>query len=343
MCGGRESKLQAPTGLLDLTYDYTCRYNPTHLPLREGDGRHIGYGGVMTWKPAKTLGFIVGLIFILTLLGIDFFLVRTLFIQEIGLNFYVTALLLVLSVPLLVLWCHWFYGFISLRYYLDRNGLIILGGGYRHVVPMDSIRSIVRGDQVTLAQGFRGVGWPGYLMGRMWLKELGPLITHSTEPLERQLIIITDSVCYGISPKEEERFLEDFPLRQALGPIHKLAEETERSPLMALHVWRDRWFWGLVGLGFVACTALFGLVFSRYGGLPDRIPIRLTVLGEADWISTKDRLFLIPAIGALAFLANGLFGLIVHRFERLAAYLLGICTLLIQSVLWLAILRILLR
>ena len=61
----------------------------------------------MVWKPAKTLGLAVGLIIVLTIVGIDAFFVQSMIGQRLDFNLYVTALLFVLSLPLLVLWIYW--------------------------------------------------------------------------------------------------------------------------------------------------------------------------------------------------------------------------------------------
>ncbi len=295
----------------------------------------------MAWKPPKALGLAVGLIVALTILGIDVFLVRTMVGQDIGLNLYLTALAVLFSFPLLLFWCYWYYALLTLRYYLDRNGLVISTGAYRDTVPMESIQSIIPGSQVSPCQGFRGVSWPGYMVGRIDLKDHGLLRTHSTEPLERQLVVVTDTVCYGISPKNAGRFLEDYAVRRALEPMQRLKQGRELSPFAALPVWRDRWFWGSVILGFGANAALFGLISSLYGRLPDSVPMHFNAQGEVDRISSKAGLFVIPGIGALMLLLNGFLGVFLHRKERLGAYLLVFMTLIAHTVLWLAATNIL--
>ena len=156
----------------------------------------------MAWKPDKTLGLGVGLVVVLVIIGMEAFLLQSMLDQPPGLNLYVMALLFVLSVPLLVLWLYWYYGLVTLRYTMDRDALVIACGASRYVVPMDAIQRVVRGDEVAISQGFRGVGWPGYLMGSLRLRELGLMLVASTEPVERQLIIVTERMCYGVSPRQ---------------------------------------------------------------------------------------------------------------------------------------------
>ena len=79
----------------------------------------------MVWRPAKAMGLIVGVIVLLTILGLQVFLVQSMVSQRPGSMLFLTALLLLGSLPLLVLWSYWYYELISLRYYLDRKRQLI--------------------------------------------------------------------------------------------------------------------------------------------------------------------------------------------------------------------------
>jgi len=297
----------------------------------------------MACKPDKSLGLGVGLVVVLVIIGMEGFLLRSMGGQPPGLNLYVMALLFVLSLPLLALWLYWYYGLATLRYTMDRDALVIACGASRYVVPMDAIRRVVRGDQVEIAQGFRGVGWPGYLMGSLRLKELGLLLVASTEPLQRQLVIVTDRMCYGISPRQPEHFLADLATRQALGSLHPAEQTVTYVSFVAAPVWRDRWFWGMVLLAFAANAALFGVIALRYPALPERLPLHFDAQGMVDRVDFKSGVIVVPMIGALSLAANGVLGAILHARERLAAWLLAGMAVVLQVVLWIAALGILER
>ena len=197
----------------------------------------------MVWKPTKVLGAIVGLIILLTIVGVDGFLIENMLNQGLSLNLYFTALLFILSLPIIAVWLYWYVGFLTLRYHMDRNALTIFSATGRQVIPLQAIQRIVPGDELTVSQNFRGIGWPGYLKGTLRLKRLGMVIVHSTEPLERQLIVVTDTVSYGVSPMQREQFLEDFAARRSLGPIREVQPELARPRLVTWPIWRDRWLW----------------------------------------------------------------------------------------------------
>ena len=290
----------------------------------------------MVWKPAKALGVAAGLTMAITVVGIGIFLVGRIVEPGLSLNWYFTVLLLGLSLVLLALWAYWYYGLLTLRNHLDRNSLTIASGGISYRVPMDAILSIVPGNQVAASQGFHGIAWPGYLRGRMRLEGLGTLLVRSTEPLARQLVVITDSLCYGISPRDAKRFMEDYALRRALGSIREVEQTVEYAPLLALPIWRDSWFWGITLASFLATAALLGFLADVYGGLPERVPVHFGPGGQADRIAAKSSLLALPAIGVVALAVNSLLGVLLHRHERLATYLLVGMAVSVQAILWLA-------
>jgi len=294
----------------------------------------------MLWKPSKALGLIVGVILLLTLLGSATFLLESLRRQPLGLGAFLTGLLLLCSLPLLAILLYGLYGLITLRYELDRNALVISSGLRREVIPLPAVQRVLHGSEIKVVQGFRGLGWPGYLVGRVRMEGDQVLLVHGTEPLARQVVIVTEARCYGISPRAPEAFIQELQARQALGPVREVAQRSEHVAWLAWPVWRDRWFLGLVVLSLLASAALFGLVLGRYGSLPERLPLRF-FRGEVERVAAKSGLLLLPSIGGLTWVVNTLLGWWLHQKERLGAYLLVTTALLIHLLLWPSVLAIL--
>jgi len=294
----------------------------------------------MVCKPSKTLGLIVGLAIALTVVGVDVFLIQRMLRQGFGLDLYFTGLLFMSTLPLLALLAYWYHGLVALRYYLDRNALVIACGAFSHVVPLDCVLGGVPGSQVVVSRGFRGIGWPGYLRGYMRLRGLGALEVHSSQPLERQLVVVTRSRCYGISPPDAEQFSRALEVRRALGATRTMAQAVEYAPLATLPVWRDWWFWVPIALALVANVGLFGFVAGVYGRLPGRVLLRLDPSGEIARVVPKASLLLVSGIGTLTLGVNSVLGFLLHRRERLGAYLLVGVGLAIQPILWQAVLAI---
>jgi len=294
----------------------------------------------MDWKPAKVLGMVVGMLIILTILGIDLFLIRNIAGQPFGLNLYLTMLLTICTLPLLALWIYWYYGLATLRYHLDRNELVIISGTTRYAIPLQSIRRIRRGNEYTETAHFRGIVWSGYMRGRTQSAEVGPIEIHSTQPLTRQLVVETDNQCYGISPRHTDRFLDDFDRRCALGVMRESEPAKTRVGLAALPLWRDRGFWALWIAVFITNAALFGMIAERYTSLAARLSIHSNLPGQVALIIPKSGILIVPAIGAVVLVIDSILGILLHHRERVGAWLISLVALGIQGVLWVAALGI---
>jgi membrane protein YdbS with pleckstrin-like domain len=100
----------------------------------------------MEWKPRPSHGGWVGLALVGGLLLIDILIVGAVAGTSVPLLRFLSVFLVMLSLPVLGLIAYWTYGFFTLRYHLDRNGLIIRCGGDRQIVPIGRIQTISRAD-----------------------------------------------------------------------------------------------------------------------------------------------------------------------------------------------------
>jgi hypothetical protein len=291
-------------------------------------------------KPDKALGLGLGLVILMTILVIDLILALGMLAQQPGMTLFFHLALLVLSVPLLALWTFWYAGLVTLRYSLDRNALRIRSGVVKHVIPLDAVLGIRQGTEVEVSERFRGVGWPGYLNGVMHLAQLGPLWALSTEPLDRQLIVVTSVGCYGISPREPKAFQRECIALRRLGSIRAVKQRAEPASIARLGLWRDRLFWATLGLAVSGNVALLGYVMARYDSLPTRVPLRFGAAGQPLHVVGRAWVLIMPLIGALAWATNAMLGAILHRWERLSAHLLSTMAAAVQGALWLAAVRV---
>lgn len=295
----------------------------------------------MVFRPPMRLGLIVGLFIIVAILAIGAYLLVSARQQELGLGLFFTACLFAASLILLVLWVYWYVELLTLRYHLDRNALTVAWGTGRQVIPLAAIQEIVPGRELKTAQGLRGIGWPGYMKGVLPLKQGGTVITHSTELLERQIVIVTATERYGISPRDVPEFVTALNTHRALGAVRTIQQRQERATWLLWPLWRDRRLWGLVALALLLNLTLVAWIMYRYSGLPTHIPLHFDAQGLADRIVPKEWLFVIPAIGILTWSLNVLLSLLLYGREKLAAYLLGFTSLGVQVIQWLAAISIL--
>lgn len=294
----------------------------------------------MNWKPNKILGAFIGGFIVLVLTGIGLFLFTATIRQPFGFSFYLTGLCLVFCLPV---WCavlFWLYGLLTLSYQLDRSQLVIRCGLSRRVIALSSVTGLVAGETMAPIREFRGIGWPGYLHGTYQLQDGTHVTVHSTEPLDRQLVVVTPQGSYGISPADTEAFLNAMRLMLSEGATRIVAEGYTRSAVMAWPVWTDRRFWSGVVVCLCVNLALWGLVASLYNTLPGRLPLQFDPRGQVELIGAKSGLLVVPAIGSLVLLTNGLLGLFLHKRERFAVSMLQSVSFLLQITSWIAVLRI---
>jgi hypothetical protein len=217
---------------------------------------------------------------------------------------------------------YWTYGCYSLRYYLDRNGLIIHWGDVRQLIPMDRIERIVSGRELPSPK-VSGVSWLGHHVGHAPIGDLGDVIFYSAHRTHEQLVyLVTSAQTYAISVDDEARFAEDLQGHQKLGQLVSLPQVTERTSIAAHPFWHDP-LAQLLALGSVlACTVMLGYVFQQYPGLPESIPLAFPSLGGVTRVEEKSELLAIPVTGVGLLAVNLVLGFILHAWERAVAYLL---------------------
>lgn len=221
----------------------------------------------------------------------------------------------------------------TLEYWVTRDGVILVWGLTQQVVPMGRIRRIQRGAQAV------GVGrlwpwhWPYIERRRLWGAEVGVVNSYATRPLSEQIILVTDEECYGLSPADPEQFLDALQARYALGVARELPLELRRPPLWTWPLWRDRTAQVLIAVGLIGLLLMFGVLAFRYPSLPADVPLHFDANGRPDRIAAKSGLFALPLIGLLAWLANGVAGVVLYRRDqRHAAYLLWAGAVLVEII-----------
>ncbi len=96
----------------------------------------------------------------------------------------------------------------------------------------------------------------------------------------------------------------------------------------------------LLALALLVVLALFAYLAVRFDALPDNLPLHFDVSGLPDRIDAKTGIFGLPIIGVVVFAVNAVFGVFAHRQQRAAALLLAVSALLVQILIWFAVINI---
>jgi len=243
-----------------------------------------------------------------------------------------------LLLALAAIFAYWTYACFAMSYALDERGLSIRWGLIRQFIPLSRIERCVHGREARLAE-IRGVNWWSYHVGRGSVAGIGEVLFYSCHRSPWELIyIVTSSGSYAISPENSVRFTSEL---QRLQRSQTAAAEEGPRPraehsLVATHpFWLDRYGQALALVAVLANVALFGFIFAVYPGLADHLNLAFPPLGQAEF-RPKREVLQIPAT-ALALLAVSLAaGLAVHKWERVASYLLLAGAILLQGLFWVA-------
>lgn len=230
-------------------------------------------------------------------------------------------------------------GLQSAQYHLDRNGLTITWWPAIHVIPIHAILELRPGPASRKAlRGWRGIRWPGFYGGHAWaVKENRPVLFFATEDLPRQLWVITEAAIYAISPIDPKRFQEDFAQRVAMGPTQRLQQTTFFPAWRQRAIWADRSAWALMVLAGLGLWGMWLWFCLQFPDLP--LWIRLERAPEA-MFSPSAHLIRLPVLGALTWIVNAGLGMLLHEQERPAAYGLWLVGLLVQILLFGALIQI---
>ena len=216
------------------------------------------------------------------------------------------------------LFAYWTYGCLTMRYYLDRNGLTIHWGDIRQLIPMDRIERLVPGRELPNPK-IAGVSWLGHHVGHGEVEDLGNVLFYATHRSREELLyIVTADQTYAISVDDEVRFAEELQGHQRLGQVVSLPQVTERHSIASLPFWHDPLAQLLALAAVLACTVTLGYVFHQYPGLPESIPFPFATLGFGD----KRELLSIPITGLGLLAVNLVLGFALHAVDRAVGYLL---------------------
>jgi len=284
-------------------------------------------------RPRRWPGVLVGAGLLLLLLALDLWLVLRIAQRGPDLIAFLLGLVGLLTLPLLIALGYGLYGFVNLVYDVNRDRVLIRWIALEQVIPMGRIIRIVKPSQAPGLVRWRRVRWPGYVIGQGVIDEEIPLLSFATEPLSCQLLLITPSHGYLISPPNQEEFLRAFEARRRMGALRAMREEMHPAPVLAWPVWYDRMLWGLISAGVLANMALLAYLCWRYANLPPFLPMHFDPWRHPDRIGTRGELFRLPLIGFLYLAINSTLGAILSSRQRTATFLLLVGAIVVQSLL----------
>jgi len=255
-------------------------------------------------------------------------------------------LLAIAGLPVVAWLVYGLWGSLSLRYRLGRDGIIIRWAADSQIVPMTAITHVLGGRAYT--SPLRGFRWPGHEIGRTEVAtddgQTRETLVYASAAPRNQLLIVTADLAYAISPADRAAFIAEFRMRQRLGPVQDLRQETARPVWARLTLWSDGVALRLIGVSGMLVALASAWLMWHYPGMPAQMVLQPVpgITGPAADNLLRPRVLIwgLPAIGLATIGANVIVAAAVHRHARLAALLLVAATLVFQLALWVVVLRL---
>ncbi len=293
------------------------------------------------WETDARRGLVVGTSLIVTIILVDVGLIWLAATRPLSIETFVIGLAVLVSLGLMGLVGYWLYGLARSGYFLDRNALVIRWGPTEQTVPTGRIERVLKGAEIEGRIRFRGGMWPGHCVGYGEVPGVGPALFYATVPPRHQIYIVTPGLTYGISPANREGFLESLRTRLEMGPTQIVEQSSRRLTFLNWPIWGDRVGLLLLTAGVLAVLALIGYLCFQFPMLPRLVPLHFDAVGKPDRLGPRSQIFVLPLIGLLALLFNGVLGWLAYRHERMASYLLWGGAVLVQVLVWTAAIGIL--
>lgn len=230
----------------------------------------------------------------------------------------------------------WTYACITMRYLVDGQGVSVRWGPVSHRIAVGSITGVSRGRGEERPR-IRGVGWPGYHVGRGDVAGLGETLFFSTHRDPEELVYLkTDQVAYAFSPSDPDRFVSAVERARKTGGEDTSAPLVDRGMMAAHPMWHDRVAQALVAGAVLLNAALWAFVLAVFPDLSNEITIEFPPIGDIATLQSRDEVLQIPLTASALLLANLLGALLLHPRERAATYLLLSGSVFFQAVFWVA-------
>lgn len=241
--------------------------------------------------------------------------------------------LIVLAVAIVPVWCYVLYrtwAAFTLEYWVDRNSVTLRWAQMRQVVPISAIQRILDGGVVEIGSP-RWYHWPLPWVRPAQAEGLPNILLCATCPLHECLLLDTGDAVFAVSPQWRARFVDQLQESYRMGAA--LVLNVTAPPPIRIRRWLHENAVGiaLLSIGLIGVLALFGRLMIEFPALPSLLPFRYDSQGLPDVVRDKHALFIIPAIGLLTWVTNGLWGVwMAVRKQPTGAYMLWGGAIMVQ-------------
>lgn len=254
------------------------------------------------------------------------------------------VLLPVLGVPASLYLAYQLYCLATSRYRLDRNGFYMQWGVLVEEIPLAEIRGVhSHADLESTLRPRAGFRWPGYLVAELTLDDGMHVEFYATTGPVGWVILELEDRYLVISPPDPTSFAGAFLDATRMGSLEPVRAKTRRPDFLFGRIWSDVLARALLVAGLALPLLLLGYLAFRISSLPSQVPFGFRLDGSPALMVPPSRLLLLPMIGGLCWLLDGLVGVWLYRrgASRLLSYIAWGVATLIGALLWGAALQLL--
>jgi hypothetical protein len=292
------------------------------------------------YPPPKRLGLLVHAILVLVLLGLAAWGVWNLTFTEVGPNFVIFLLDVLLALAPVPLFVYRAYALLRADYILDRDSLELRWGLRDEDIPLTDIEWMRPASDLTIPLRLPWLPIPGAVLGTRRHPDLG-LVEFLAADSKNLLLVATSKRAYAISPTNAARFAQNFARTVEMGSLTPAEAKSIYPSFIFTQAWdsslaRFLWLAGLfLNIGLVVWV---GLTIPTI----DQVSLGFAPSGAALPPSPAQQLILLPIVSSFMYLAGLVLGLYFYRWEthRHLAMILWISSALTSLLLLLAVLFI---
>jgi len=250
------------------------------------------------------------------------------------------AIVLAVAGALILLWG---LAYRRLAYALGSDSLDVAWFGRSVVVPYASIEGIYTGQRLIGNTVPKVPAWPGIYVGSGHARGLGRLRFFTTSPDPAALTLISSQRdTLVVSARDPHAFraalIERVERASDAEATHGSIAPGASVPWSAV---RDRWLAASLALSLTLLLAMQVALAIGFGALPETIPLRFDASGQPTHVAPAEDLLRLPLLATVLVALNAALGIWLHLRERLLARLLWIGGVLVQAIVFVAIVRLL--
>ncbi len=265
------------------------------------------------YPPSKRLGLLIHIALVLVLLGLAGWGIWNLTFTEVGPNFVIFLLDVLLALVPVPLFIYRAYALMRADYILDRDSLEIRWGLRDEDIPLSDIEWLRPASDLTTPLRLPWLPIPGAVLGTRRHPDLGVVEFLAADP-GKLLLVATSKRVYAISPTNAAKFAQTFARTIEMGSLLPAKSKSVYPSFIFSRAWENplaRFLW-LIGL-FLNIGLLVWVMLT----IPTLNEVSLGFLpsGAAMPPSPASQLILLPVESVLLFLVGLFSGMYFYRWE----------------------------